>query len=152
MLLDFCHAAAAALIRLWYIPTEPPLLYVSLRFVALQPVSYGSTGVQFCEPNDATRSQLYGDPNNNTYAVIHDLMHEMSSLFEDNVFNIGCDETGVKGPCTLESTFALERRVFNAIAQELKKTPEGWEVRILAHSFASARITVAHTSWLQMKS
>ena len=45
----------------------------------------------------------------------------------DKVFNIGCDETNVKGTCTLNSTFALERKVFNAIASEFKKTPEGWE-------------------------
>ena len=51
----------------------------------------------------------------------------MSALFEDDVFNIGCDETGVKGPCTTESTFGVERKLFSAIATEFNKTPEGWE-------------------------
>lgn len=43
------------------------------------------------------------------------------------VFNIGCDETAAKGVCTVESTFAFERRIFEAIASEFGKTPEGWE-------------------------
>ena len=91
------------------------------------PASYGADGVQFCEPTAPTRTQLYGDPSGKTYKVVHDLMKEMSALFEDDVFNIGCDETGVKGPCTQESTFAVERQLFTAIKTELKKTPEGWE-------------------------
>lgn len=43
------------------------------------------------------------------------------------VFNIGCDETAAKGVCTVESTFDFERRIFEAIATEFGKTPEGWE-------------------------
>ena len=91
------------------------------------PVSFGADGVQFCEPKAPTRTQLYGDPGGKTYKIVHDLMKEMSALFEDDVFNIGCDETGVKGPCTTESTFGVERKLFSAIATEFNKTPEGWE-------------------------
>jgi hexosaminidase len=91
------------------------------------PVSYGADGAEFCEPTASTRSQLYGDPAGKTYKVVHDLMKEMSSLFEDEVFNIGCDETASKGPCTQQSTFGVERKLFTAIASEFGKTPEGWE-------------------------
>jgi hexosaminidase len=52
-------------------------------------------GVQFCT-DAASRSQLYGDPDGKTYKVVHALMKEMAALFTDEVFNIGCDETGVK--------------------------------------------------------
>merc|ERR1712107_45947 len=85
-----------------------------------------SAGVKFCTGTE-TRSQLYGDPANSTLNVLKQLFEEMSSLFEDEVFNIGCDETRAKGPCTVESTFELERHLFNYIANDLKKTPAGWE-------------------------
>ena len=51
----------------------------------------------------------------------------MAGLFDDDVFNIGADETSAKGPCSVNSTFSIERKVVNAIASEYKKTPEGWE-------------------------
>lgn len=85
-----------------------------------------SKGIKFCTSGGG-RSQLYGDPENKTYAILHNLFKEMTSLFKDDVFNIGCDETGVRGPCTQKSTFELERKLFNAISKEFGKTPEGWE-------------------------
>lgn len=51
----------------------------------------------------------------------------MAELFTDKVFNIGCDETRVAGPCSLNSTGALETRLFNDIATKFGKTPAGWE-------------------------
>jgi len=84
-------------------------------------------GIEFCEPESDTRSQLYGDPGGSTYKVVHDLMKEMAGLFTDEVFNIGCDETALKERCTINSTFAVERKLFQAIATEFGKTPEGWE-------------------------
>eukprot|EP00040_Diaphanoeca_grandis_P031283 m.186835 g.186835 ORF g.186835 m.186835 type:complete len:670 (-) comp32283_c0_seq1:89-2098(-) len=86
-----------------------------------------SDGVEFCEPTSASRDQLFGDAAGKTYKVVHDLMSEMSKLFTDEVFNIGCDETSAKGQCTVESTYAVERKLFTAIATEFGKTPEGWE-------------------------
>jgi len=85
-----------------------------------------SKGIQFCTTGGG-RSQLYGDPANKTYSILHEIFQEMSTLFKDKVFNIGCDETGVSGPCTQQSTFNLERKLFNAIENEFGKTPEGWE-------------------------
>ena len=41
--------------------------------------------------------------------------------------HLGCDETSVSGPCTLDSTFDFERKLATAVASELGKTPEGWE-------------------------
>jgi hexosaminidase len=90
----------------------------------------GPEGVQFCESADnatVDRSQLYGDPGGRTYKVVHALMKEMAGLFTDEVFNIGCDETRVTGPCTQQSTFDLERKVLTAVQHEFGKTPEGWE-------------------------
>ena len=55
------------------------------------------------------------------------VLKEMASLFTDEVLNIGCDETAVKGPCSLESTFGLERQLLRAIADEFGKQPAGWE-------------------------
>ena len=46
-----------------------------------------------------------------SYAVLHALMKEMAALFTDEVFNIGCDETSLKGQCTVQSTFDIERKV-----------------------------------------
>jgi len=57
-------------------------------------------GIQFCEPSDPTKSQLYGDPQNQTLNILTDLFSEMTSLFTDDVFHIGCDETSALGPCT----------------------------------------------------
>eukprot|EP01052_Picozoa_sp_SAG31_P029146 SAG31_NODE_2874_length_4971_cov_9.677750_8_plen_67_part_00 len=54
-------------------------------------------------------------------------MSAVAGLFTDEVFNIGCDETAAKGPCTVNSTFAIERKMIAAIANDFKKTPEGWE-------------------------
>ena len=82
--------------------------------------------IVFCtEAKD--KSQIYGDPDGKTYGVLHKLFKEMAGLFDDDVFNIGADETSAKGPCSVNSTFSIERKVVNAIAGEYKKTPEGWE-------------------------
>ena len=43
------------------------------------------------------------------------------------VFNIGSDETSAKGRCTVNTSFSIERRVLNAIQNDFKKTPAGWE-------------------------
>ena len=81
-------------------------------------------GIDFCT-TDESQNQLFGS--NATYDIVHDVLKEMSGLFSDDVFNIGCDETAAKGVCTVESTFAFERKLFQAIATEFGKTPEGWE-------------------------
>jgi|EP00945_MAST-04E_sp_MAST-4E-sp1_P004026 hexosaminidase len=90
----------------------------------LRPIE--SKGIEFCK-TDESKDQLYGDPEGNTYKVIYELMQEMSGLFKDQVFNIGCDETTVEGKCTLNSTFAFERKLLSAIATDFKKVPETWE-------------------------
>ena len=82
-------------------------------------------GLEFCEPDAPSRSQLHGT--NGTFAVVYEVLKEMASLFPDNVFNIGSDETAAKGDCTVNSTFAFERRVLNAIASDFGKVPMGWE-------------------------
>lgn len=85
-----------------------------------------SEGVEFCTAN-ADRCQLYNDPKNSTMNVLKKLFKEMSGLFTDEVFNIGCDETAKKGSCTTDSTFSIEREMQRYIAEDLGKTPAGWE-------------------------
>ena len=86
-----------------------------------------SEGVIFCDPGN-TQSQLYGDPANSTLSVLTSVLGEMAELFDDDVFHIGADETGVVGPCTTESTFELERHVLNFLeGSTINKTAAGWE-------------------------
>ena len=54
-------------------------------------------GAVFCDPQDATCSQMYGDPQNKTYDVLTALLGEMVPLFPEPVVHIGADETGVVG-------------------------------------------------------
>lgn len=97
--------------------------------------------VEFCT-DLPDRSQLYGDPANKTYNVLRQLMGEMAALFEDEVFNIGCDETSARGPCTVQSTFSLERAILNDIQNSFKKTPEGWEEVLFDASAATPETIV----------
>lgn len=101
-----------------------------------------SDGAVFCDPTDADRSQLYGDPQNSTFNVLTSLFSEMTSLFTDDVFHIGCDETNALGPCTVESTFELERQVLNYVQTSLKKTPAGWEEVLFDAGAATQNTTV----------
>ena len=84
-------------------------------------------GAVFCDPTDATCSQMFGDPANKTYDVITQLLGEIIPLFPEPLVHIGCDETGVIGVCTLESTFAVERLVLDWLQNTMAKTPAGWE-------------------------
>lgn len=95
----------------------------SRGFIPIQ----GPNGVQFCEPTDPSRSQLYNDPQGLTYKTLKAVLGEMASLFPDDVLHIGCDETGVTGPCTANSTGALEHQLFIDITNSFGKTPAGWE-------------------------
>eukprot|EP01116_Phalansterium_solitarium_P023041 TRINITY_DN7870_c0_g1_i2.p1 TRINITY_DN7870_c0_g1~~TRINITY_DN7870_c0_g1_i2.p1 ORF type:complete len:667 (+),score=271.44 TRINITY_DN7870_c0_g1_i2:146-2146(+) len=99
-----------------------------------------SQGVQFCT-QDGHQNQIYGDPNNSTYNAVTKLLKEMAGLFTDDVFNIGCDETSAVGPCTINSTFALERALLQFIQNELGKTPEGWE-EVLFDAGAATMTTI----------
>ena len=42
-------------------------------------------GLQFCTPGAPDRSQVYDDPENNTFAVLSKLLVEISGLFPDSV-------------------------------------------------------------------
>ena len=102
-----------------------------------------SYGAVFCDPTDATCSQLYGDPENKTYDVVTALLGEMVPLFPEPVVHIGCDETGVIGVCTIESTFAVERLVLDFLQNDLGKTPAGWE-EVLFDANAATPQTVVY--------
>lgn len=111
------------------------------------PLQYMQNGVQFCEPTDPTRTQLYGDPLNQTYNVITSLFSEMAALFPNSVFHIGSDETAALGPCTVSSTFALERAILQFVKHDLNKTPAGWE-EVLFDAGAATPDTIVY-AWSQ---
>ena len=102
-------------------------------------------GAVFCDPADATCSQMFGDPANKTYDVLTALLGEMVPLFQDDVVHIGADETGVVGVCTTQSTFAVERLVLDYLQNTLGKTPAGWE-EVLFDASAATPQTVVY-SW-----
>lgn len=84
-------------------------------------------GLEFCRGDSDSVNQLYNDPGGKTYNLIKDVLQEMSALFPDEVFNIGCDETNIVDSCTLNSTFDFERKLFREIDGSFQKTPAGWE-------------------------
>ena len=101
-----------------------------------------SGDVEFCTSKDS-RSQLYDDPEGTTYKTVASLMGEMSGLFDDDVFHIGCDETAVKGRCPLKGTFDFERRLALDVANNLGKSVEGWE-EILFSAGAATNDTIVN--------
>jgi N-acetyl-beta-hexosaminidase len=70
-----------------------------------------SAGLQFCGsfPEHEERPQLFNDPKNKTLQIVTAVLHEMHTLFIDEYFNIGSDETfayeNAVGPnCTISGT------------------------------------------------
>ena len=106
----------------------------------LRPIK--SQGIVFCEDVE-TQSQIYGDPANSTYSTLVKLFTEVSALFPDQVFHIGADETSALGPCTVDSTFALERRVLSYLEGALNKTAAGWE-EVLFDAGAATNKTIVY--------
>ena len=103
-----------------------------------------SEGIKFCT-DSASRRQLYNDASNSTANVLKKLFTEMSALFPDEVFNIGCDETAQTGVCLVNDTFALERVMQEFIAKDLKKHPAGWEE--LMFDAGAAQTTTIVDAW-----
>lgn len=67
---------------------------------------------------------------NRSAAVLEQLVLEMSSLFPDQAFHIGGDETAEtngKWPCGWENTKDLERRVLRALQQRGGKIVMAWD-------------------------
>jgi hexosaminidase len=101
-----------------------------------------SEGIQFCDPGEG-QSQIYGDPANSTFNVITALFEEMSTLFTDQVFNMGADETSALENCTTASTFHFERALLLDIETRLNKTAAGWE-EILFDAGAATNKTIVY--------
>ena len=53
------------------------------------------------------------------------LLTEMSTLFVDELFHIGCDETGVVGKCTIDNIASTEKEM-QAHLHTLNRTPVGY--------------------------
>jgi len=87
-----------------------------------------AAGMQFCdEPPSGYATQLYDDPQGRTVGILRNITSEMASLVPENLFHLGCDETAVKGPCSLANTASLEKAVFAQVQNHLGKTPVAWE-------------------------
>ena len=97
-------------------------------------------GIEFCTDNVTNRNQLYNDAQNSTLNVLKKLFAEMSALFPDDVFNIGCDETRATGRCTQQDTYSIERELQSYITTDLKKTPSGWEELLTADATTPSTI------------
>jgi hexosaminidase len=67
-------------------------------------------------------SQIEDDPAGKSAAIISSLLTEMSSLFIDDVMNLGCDETGSAAPCTMANTKSFEIKMIEHLLS-IKKVP-----------------------------
>jgi N-acetyl-beta-hexosaminidase len=83
------------------------------------------------------QSQVYDDPQNSTYGVLTQLLTEMASLFPDEVFHVGSDETSSVGPCTIANTKMLEEKLLSFVEKNIKKQPMAW-VNALTSTGAAA--------------
>lgn len=83
-------------------------------------------GMQFCDPSGPAK-QIYNDATGHSVGLLNAFLQEMSGLFEDELFHLGCDETEVTGPCSLSSTAALESELFKRTLTTFNKTPVAWE-------------------------
>ena len=97
----------------------------------------GSTAVQFCGsfPAHEERPQLYNDPANATLKVVLSLLTEMSTLFTDEYFNIGSDETfsftNAVGPnCSGSNSAGLEQAVAEHVRSVWGRRVMGWDALI----------------------
>ena len=95
----------------------------------------------FCSTS-SDRSQLYHDPANKTLTALKALFSEMATLFQDDVMHIGADETSALGPCTVQSTFVLERALLQHIEVVANKTVAGWEELLFDAGAATNRSIV----------
>jgi hexosaminidase len=105
-------------------------------------------GLEFCAtcayPDGCMPSQLKATPG--TFRVLHEVLGEMATLFEDQVFHIGADETFVNAgdDCDENATAVLERRVVEAVADDFNKTPAGWE-QVLFKTAAATQDTIVYS-------
>eukprot|EP01052_Picozoa_sp_SAG31_P011644 SAG31_NODE_663_length_13021_cov_9.408296_6_plen_482_part_00 len=115
--------------------------------LGLKPISTPG-GLEFCKacayPDGCMPSQLKATAG--TFRVLHDLLGEMATLFIDDVFHIGADETFVKSGdgCDESSTAALEKQVVHAVASDFNKTPAGWE-QVLFKTAAATKDTIVYS-------
>ncbi|XP_065180820.1 beta-hexosaminidase subunit A1-like [Sycon ciliatum] len=99
-----------------------------------------SGDVVFCSD---TRKQLCNDEKNRTISTLKHLFTEMATLFEDELFHIGCDETGTTATCPLSGTTALEQELLNFLPT-IGRTAVGWE-EVLFGSKAATPKTIIDT-------
>jgi hypothetical protein len=90
--------------------------------------------MKFCGsfPAHEERPQLYNDPANATLKVVLSLLTEMSTLFTDEYFNIGSDETfsfaNAVGPnCSGSNSAGLEQAVADYVRSVWGRRVMGWD-------------------------
>ena len=82
-----------------------------------------SGNVTFCS---AGQLQVQNDPELVSLNTLKKLLSEMTALFPDEVFHLGCDETGANNRCPKSSTKTLEMELMEHIKNQ-GKTPAAWE-------------------------
>ena len=82
-----------------------------------------NTGLTVCSGTDVT---IYNDPAEKSFHVLHALLGEMTSLFEDDVFHIGMDEVVEPLPCTSNGTLKLKQKLLLAMQNDFGKQVMGW--------------------------
>ena len=74
------------------------------------------TGLTLCHGTDYTIH--HNDSTNASYHVLHSLLEEMASLFEDEVMHVGMDEVVDPAPCSTIGTLKLEQMLVDAVEND----------------------------------
>ena len=101
-------------------------------------------GLEFCT-SDKYAFEIYNDAQNQTLDIMKKLFTEMSSLFVDEIINIGADEVSFVGKCNKESLASIEKEIIAHLIS-LGKTPMGWQELYLATGAARNDTTIL-ASW-----
>ncbi|XP_031568671.1 beta-hexosaminidase 1-like [Actinia tenebrosa] len=80
-------------------------------------------GVKFC--NSSGFLELFNDPQGVTLTTMRGILSEMMSLFPDELFHLGLDETFNDQNCTSDNVRSLETALLEYVA--LNKTTVAWE-------------------------
>ena len=91
-------------------------------------------------------NQIMDDAGGKSVAIMGKLFTEMASLFPDEQFHIGCDETGAAPPCTLANTKSFEIKMIQKLLA-LGKQPAGWEEVLFTTQAALGFPSVVVHSW-----
>jgi hexosaminidase len=107
----------------------------------------GVKGLHFC---DRSEREIYNDPGGESISVLKKLISEVSAMFPDKYFHIGCDETKSVDKCSLPSTKLLEIAVAKHVVS-LDKIPVAWEEAHLVTKATEVVKELVIQSWSQSR-